>query len=1487
MPVPTHPLRRSLHLFMAFTLVLSQLMLLAPSPARAAGVSVNATADHSDLNPGDGACDTGAINTEGSPECTLRAAIEEANASGPIDAINFSIPSSDPGSSAGMFTITPQSQLPVLNAPVSVDASTQPGFVASPIVILDGSSAGTSADGFRVDADRSMVRGFVISGFSGSGVEIDGDQNELLGNMIGLDPSGTLAHGNDSGVRVTGSRNTIGAVGAAGRNVISGNRGHGIDLDGANRTEVLGNYIGTNAAGDSRVDNRGHGVAVRSFSDRTTIGTGNVISGNGGSGVFVGDIAIRTTIESSHIGTDAGGHAAVPNRLHGIEVDHLTLNVTIGSAGPTGGNLISGNDGHGVATRVGVGQVRVTNNRVGTNAAGAGPVANGGDGLNIDTDNVRIEGNQVSGNLGDGIQLEQEGAIVRGNLIGTDATGAAAVGNGGSGIHTGSGTTGIDIGGTGAGDGNVIAFNVGDGISLGTDTTTQAAIVANAIFGNGHLGIDLPGNGPNGNDAGDGDSGPNDLLNHPVVSLAEENAGTVDVVFDLDVPNGRYRVEFFLNPSGADPSGYGEGESFVSAAVVQQSGGSGPFTHSFPGAAAVPLTATATRCTTPACAGFSSTSEFSPAFLIDVSNHAPILDPIADVTVDEESPVSFVASAADPDTGDALTFSLAGAPSGAGIDPTSGQFTWTPSESQGPASHTFDVTVTDGIDVASRTLTLTVDEVNQAPVIGDPGSHTIAEQTSLSFGASATDPDLPANTFTYGLAGAPSGATINPTTGQLTWTPTEAQGPGIYTFHITVGDGLITTSRHTTVAVTEANRPPTVSSPGVQVSAEGDVVDLAVMASDPDSPANTLTFSATGLPPGLDIDPDTGRITGTVQYHAAATAPHHVTITVSDDGSPSWSSQTSFPWHTANTNRPPLLVSVGERTVSEQDTVAFTFVAADPDPGTLLVFDLDGEPTGAAIDPITGLFTWTPTEAQGPGTYRFDVTVTDDGVPTYGVSRNITINVTEVNTPPVALGDRAVTQEDTPVRIPVLANDFDVDLPRNRLRVSWVGQPHGQVTANGDGTVTFAPAPDHHGTVTFDYTLSDGHTVTAGDVTVDVSPVNDSPVAADDIYRLVTYQPATLDVLSNDHDVDGDVLGLSLTSLPEVGLASLENGRLVYDPVSGWTGKVSFGYMVRDPHGARALATVEIFVGNEVLIGAQRLATDLGVDIVSFEPPTPSFDAATLSLINLDGITLLADSFFQTVDALRIPLGFLGVTVVMIVGFGAMSEVPALVFGARRRHWSVVRLGRQQRLPAYSEPGGRKVVYNYDPTATGIVSIGKTEVIGNTEWLPVDTPNGRAWIYRRYLCEQLDLQAFITDPRPVRLVHELASRLRNGRSIGSLMSDEGLVVTLTGSPSQIAPEELAALMGDTRLRLLSGIGKAPKTPEDFTIAVAQPFLESYDATPEVTAEVAHSRSALIPTECWNLPYIALGVAASGVQPWLVFFEYKDGKPLIAGLGIDE
>jgi hypothetical protein len=162
-----------------------------------------------------------------------------------------------------------------------------------------------------------------------------------------------------------------------------------------------------------------------------------------------------------------------------------------------------------------------------------------------------------------------------------------------------------------------------------------------------------------------------------------------------------------------------------------------------------------------------------------VNDNAPILGPIGAQTIAEGALLSFTASATDADLpAQSLSYSLAGAPAGATINATTGAFSWTPTEAQGPGSYSFDILVSDGTATDSETITVTVTEVNDAPILGAIGNQTIAEGSPLSFTATATDADLPAQSLSYSLAGAPAGATINATTGAFSWTPTEAQGPG-------------------------------------------------------------------------------------------------------------------------------------------------------------------------------------------------------------------------------------------------------------------------------------------------------------------------------------------------------------------------------------------------------------------------------------------------------------------------------------------------------------------------------------------------------------------------------------------------------------------------------------------------------------------------------------------------------------------------------------
>jgi uncharacterized delta-60 repeat protein len=198
-------------------------------------------------------------------------------------------------------------------------------------------------------------------------------------------------------------------------------------------------------------------------------------------------------------------------------------------------------------------------------------------------------------------------------------------------------------------------------------------------------------------------------------------------------------------------------------------------------------------------------------------NDAPVLDAIGAQSGNELSLITFTATTTDPDTVDTLTYSMdLGAPTGASINPSSGVFTWTPTETQGPGSYSVTVRVTDnGTPALSdfETFSISVSEVNVAPVLTAIGSKTLDEEVLLSFNASASDSDIPTNSLSYSLdAGAPTGASIDPTSGAFTWTPSEAQGPGVYTITVRVTDNgapAMDDFEEVSVTVNEVNIAPT------------------------------------------------------------------------------------------------------------------------------------------------------------------------------------------------------------------------------------------------------------------------------------------------------------------------------------------------------------------------------------------------------------------------------------------------------------------------------------------------------------------------------------------------------------------------------------------------------------------------------------------------------------------------------------------------------
>ncbi len=375
----------------------------------------------------------------------------------------------------------------------------------------------------------------------------------------------------------------------------------------------------------------------------------------------------------------------------------------------------------------------------------------------------------------------------------------------------------------------------------------------------------------------------------------------------------------------------------------------------------------------------------------------PVLEPIGGQTVNEGAPLAFTATATDSDIPpDILTFSLSGEPAGASIT-SGGDFTWTPTEAQGPNTYMFDVIVSDGSLTDSETITVTVDEVNAAPILTSIGSKTVDEEVPLAFTATATDSDIPANTLTFSLSGAvPAGASIT-SAGVFTWTPTEAQGPGTYMFDVVVtddGSPVLSHSETIIVTVNEANAAPVLASIGSKMIDEEAPLAFAATATDSDA-GQTRTFSLSGEPAGASITSG-GDFTWT-PTEAQGPGPHTFDVIVTDDGSPALSDSETIIVTVDEVNVAPVLDGIGDKTIVELTTLSFSATATDSDiPANTLTFSLSGEPAGASIT-SGGDFTWTPTEAQGPGPHTFDVKVTDDGSPALSDLETIIVTVNPAN----------------------------------------------------------------------------------------------------------------------------------------------------------------------------------------------------------------------------------------------------------------------------------------------------------------------------------------------------------------------------------------------------------------------------------------------------------------------------------------------------------
>lgn len=268
-----------------------------------------------------------------------------------------------------------------------------------------------------------------------------------------------------------------------------------------------------------------------------------------------------------------------------------------------------------------------------------------------------------------------------------------------------------------------------------------------------------------------------------------------------------------------------------------------------------------------------TSSEATVSITVNAVNDTPAANAQA-ATTDEDTPKAITLTGSDVETpSGSLSFTVTALPAHGTLTGTSPNLTYVPNADYN-GTDSFQFTVTDTGDGASHALTsapatvsITINPVNDAPVLtGVPANKSINEQELYTFTAAATDVDLPAQTLTFSLVGAPIGASIDPLTGQFTWTPTEAQGGTgtAYQFKVRVTDGIAITEAGITINVTEVNQAPTLSPIGNRTVYLGDTLNFTAVGADQDLPAQTLSYNLVGaIPAGASINSGTGKFTWT------------------------------------------------------------------------------------------------------------------------------------------------------------------------------------------------------------------------------------------------------------------------------------------------------------------------------------------------------------------------------------------------------------------------------------------------------------------------------------------------------------------------------------------------------------------------------------------------------------------------------------------------
>nr|WP_265183066.1 tandem-95 repeat protein [Vibrio parahaemolyticus] len=537
------------------------------------------------------------------------------------------------------------------------------------------------------------------------------------------------------------------------------------------------------------------------------------------------------------------------------------------------------------------------------------------------------------------------------------------------------------------------------------------------------------------------------------------------------------------------------------------------------------------------------------------------------ITTEEDTAVTIDVLVNDSDVeGDALSIQSASVPKEQGtVEVVDGKLVFTPAENfNGEA--TISYIVTDGDLTDEAKVTVTVTPVNDSPVAVDDTT-SIQEDTAVTIDVLTNDTDVDGDKLSIESASVPKEqGTVEVVDGKLVFTPAENfNGDAEITY--TVTDGELTDEAKVTVTVNPVNDAPTIKVEAVESITEDAVSTDTVVATltvrDTDTPEDQLTVSLENNSNGYFVL--VGNEVKLTQVGVDAVNNDELNLkdltisaSVSDGVNPTASDSDSLIVNRVN-DEPTVENAIADQVLSEDfDAYTIDLNEVFKDTDSSLEFSASGN-NSIQISIVSGVATISPT-ADWNGSEALTFTATDPS----GESVSQTVNFTVA---PVAdiVADKATVVEDMPTIIKVLGNDtFEGDDKVVSLDTNN-GPANGTVSVNPDGSVTYTPNDNYHGTDSFTYIVTSGGVSESTTVNVDVTPVNDAPVAKDDTTITGEDTPVTIDVLPNDSDVDGDKLSIESASVPkEQGTVEVVNGKLVFTPAENFNGDAEITYTVTD-----------------------------------------------------------------------------------------------------------------------------------------------------------------------------------------------------------------------------------------------------------------------------------------------------------------------------------